>query len=481
MNISCPEGVTVSGSKDIACSTWITLEKNKSGTLLINFENTSGTEQEIGFSFDLTNKDGSLIQRVFEFVKVPGSKEISPYVKVLSPNGGENLSKGGKYKIEWESKNIEKFDIYLDARWERGGPDRLIAANVKGNTLMWVVPDDIVSSSDPYPSNQTPEQYKINVMQSQGLKEIAGDFSDDFFNIGGSINESKASLVIHSPQGGETFANNQKILIGYAAKNISDTLVAYLYHPEYGQVAEYQEVATMPLGTGKGVIELDLAKYKTIDVIQAGEYKIGLCDPKSTGPGGDKDLCVWSNYFTVTDSSSPLTMCTFNRDLTLGSQGDDVSNLQYFLQTRGYLGTSGEDKGYFGASTQAALIKFKTSIGIYPADGYFGAMTRQKVTEQCLSGLKGSAPAYYSSSSIMSKKDEFELGAKNNVIKKIQQFLNSNGYSIETKAGEPGSSGYETDYFGEKTKQALIRFQKDKGITPAQGYFGPKTKAVMGI
>lgn len=40
-------------------------------------------------------------------------------------------------------------------------------------------------------------------------------------------------------------------------------------------------------------------------------------------------------------------------------------------------------------------------------------------------------------------------------------------------------TGYDTGYFGERTKQALIAFQKFTGITPATGYFGPKTIAMV--
>ncbi|MEN9921664.1 MAG: trimeric autotransporter adhesin [Candidatus Parcubacteria bacterium] len=76
---------------------------------------------------------------------------------------------------------------------------------------------------------------------------------------------------------------------------------------------------------------------------------------------------------------------------------------------------------------------------------------------------------------------ELESGATHDFVKTIQKYLNSNGYMVNEKEGEPGSKGYESDYFGEKTKQALIKFQKDKGISPAHGYFGPKTRAAMGI
>lgn len=62
-------------------------------------------------------------------------------------------------------------------------------------------------------------------------------------------------------------------------------------------------------------------------------------------------------------------------------------------------------------------------------------------------------------------------------VKALQQFLNSHGYSVA--ASGPGSSGKETSKFGPATKAALIKYQKAKGITPASGYFGAKTRAAI--
>ncbi|MBU6231288.1 peptidoglycan-binding protein [Patescibacteria group bacterium] len=69
---------------------------------------------------------------------------------------------------------------------------------------------------------------------------------------------------------------------------------------------------------------------------------------------------------------------TFNSDLSLGSQGEDVANLQNWLLQNGFsipAIANGGAPGYFGPQTQAALEAYQRSVGL-PAYGYFGPMTR---------------------------------------------------------------------------------------------------------
>ncbi len=61
--------------------------------------------------------------------------------------------------------------------------------------------------------------------------------------------------------------------------------------------------------------------------------------------------------------------------------------------------------------------------------------------------------------------------------KQLQIFLNNNGFPIASTG--PGSPGKETRYFGPATRTALIKFQTSYNITPAIGYFGPKTRALI--
>lgn len=84
-------------------------------------------------------------------------------------------------------------------------------------------------------------------------------------------------------------------------------------------------------------------------------------------------------------SSTTSTSCgTYTRDLTLGSTGADVVSLQTYLEAKGHLTIpAGTSKGYFGALTQSALAKYQAAMGISPAAGYFGPMTRAKVSGDC--------------------------------------------------------------------------------------------------
>jgi len=71
---------------------------------------------------------------------------------------------------------------------------------------------------------------------------------------------------------------------------------------------------------------------------------------------------------------------TFTTDLTVGSTGAQVTALQTFLVSKGFLTMpAGVAMGYFGSLTKSALAAYQASVGISPAVGYFGPITRAKV------------------------------------------------------------------------------------------------------
>ena len=77
------------------------------------------------------------------------------------------------------------------------------------------------------------------------------------------------------------------------------------------------------------------------------------------------------------------------------------------------------------------------------------------------------------------------VGAKGQDVYQLQQLLNTDPYTRVAAAG-PGAAGAETTYFGNLTKQAVMRWQYKyneildaAGITTPTGFFGPFTRASM--
>jgi peptidoglycan hydrolase-like protein with peptidoglycan-binding domain len=71
------------------------------------------------------------------------------------------------------------------------------------------------------------------------------------------------------------------------------------------------------------------------------------------------------------------------------------------------------------------------------------------------------------------------IGSKGTDVWALQVFLTVDGSGPQSaKLAAVGTTGY----FGPLTARALTEFQAEVGITPALGYFGPKTRAyVYGI
>lgn len=74
------------------------------------------------------------------------------------------------------------------------------------------------------------------------------------------------------------------------------------------------------------------------------------------------------------------------------------------------------------------------------------------------------------------------VGIRDMDVKLLQRFLNLKGFTVSTDG--PGSVGQETEFFGVKTKQALIKFQEAYkvniltpiGLNLGTGFFGPQTR-----
>ncbi|MDB5260497.1 MAG: hypothetical protein JWN37_728 [Candidatus Nomurabacteria bacterium] len=80
---------------------------------------------------------------------------------------------------------------------------------------------------------------------------------------------------------------------------------------------------------------------------------------------------------TITIPVSASTTYSFTKNMMLGSRGIEVTNLQAFLITGGYLKLDAPT-GYFGGLTRAAVAKWQKAMKL-PNTGYFGAMSRAMI------------------------------------------------------------------------------------------------------
>jgi hypothetical protein len=135
------------------------------------------------------------------------------FVKVLFPNGGEQLVAGNTYWITWEAKNVEKIDILLV---ERKGEDRtyvnerIIAEGLLPtgeNKYKWNIPIDL-----------PPSKYILLISGDNGLVE---DFSDDYFVVSDSLSIQEKEKMLREMLRGEFTIEGNEI--------VSSVLEPYLH------------------------------------------------------------------------------------------------------------------------------------------------------------------------------------------------------------------------------------------------------------
>ena len=126
------------------------------------------------------------------------------------------------------------------------------------------------------------------------------------------------------------------------------------------------------------------------------EFTLGDTRDSNIAALGGIDLLssVTNATFTLTgDPYAPTSSYTFSRNLKVGMRGEDVRQLQKFLNENGFViasagdGSKGRETDYFGNLTKTAVIRFQethtgdilTPVGLTRGSGYFGPSTRNKI------------------------------------------------------------------------------------------------------
>ncbi|MEA5592976.1 peptidoglycan-binding domain-containing protein [Rivularia sp. UHCC 0363] len=175
-----------------------------------------------------------------------------------------------------------------------------------------------------------------------------------------------------------------------------------------------------------------------------------------------------NNRFTLPLISlvTTLTMLGSSSEVFAQQKGDNnsqVKNVQSCLKKLGYF--NGPVNGNFGSMTETAVKKFQQANKI-PAIGNVGPQTQAALQRKCGggSGNRGSS----SNSNSNSCQNELRSGCSGPAVTKLQQDLKALGIY----------NGPVTGRFLQLTTDAVIKFQRQKGINPI-GVVGPQTSEAI--
>lgn len=168
----------------------------------------------------------------------------------------------------------------------------------------------------------------------------------------------------------------------------------------------------------------------------------------------------------------------WDKDLKLGSTGEEVRALQKVLINEGVWTAEVGATGYFGPITKTALAKFQEKYGqdiLKPFDlesgtGYFGSKTKAYLESLSLSALLVEQEE-------LTFNRNLSLGMRGDDVKILQEILIREGVWQRSDVGATG-------YFGSITQAAVIKYQekyaseilRPLGLTKGTGFVGPSTR-----
>lgn len=238
---------------------------------------------------------------------------------------------------------------------------------------------------------------------------------------------------------------------------IDSTLGVYNYYSNQGRVYRTPKVGDIVVCVKKEdnsyshtaiVRSVSGINFKTID--GNSNNQVESLDRETTS-------AKYSYYFCRPAYGSSSSGDTGSSDnLSMGSTGEAVRDMQRKLIALGYsCGSAGAD-GDFGQGTYNAVCAFQRAHGL-DVDGVIGPATKAAINA-----------AYSGSSSGGSSTATLSIGSYGADVKDMQRKLIALGYSC-------GSAGADGD-FGQGTYNAVCAFQRANGLD-VDGIIGPMTRS----
>ena len=292
------------------------------------------------------------------------------------------------------------------------------------------------------------EATRAALYEAAGITYTAGSSSSGTSSSNSSV--SSAGTTLRYDMRGDAVLKLQQDLskLGYYSGTIS------------GHFGSKTEAAVMSFQKANGLSADGIAGSKTLAKI-------------ATALGNSSSSSSSSNSSSSNSSSSSSSSL-----LKQGTKSEAVRTLQQNLKTLGYY--TGSVTGNFGPLTKEAVYSFQKANGL-SADGVAGEKTLAAISSKLKGGSSSGSSNNSSSSSSSSSNSSssstssllntsitLQQGTKNDEVLKLQNMLTSLGFYTGNKTGN----------FGEKTADAVIAYQKSKGLT-ADGIAGKKTLAAI--
>lgn len=355
-----------------------------SETLIIPNNVKTGNNYVFAFTIFETSSKWQMAKSGTFTINSSDLTDDTPSITVLSPKGGEVYKAGDKITVKWNTENISadtRMFIRLDGDYTTYDKAINNGTTISKNDGYEVV---TLPTDDTWPGMKFGKKYKISI-QTYPDEETIG-YSNSLFSVNSNVSTEDSILRILSPRGGENFVQGNLNKISWAGGTnivkIALSNSSYKTSEDMG-ILGWIELNGKPNSslTWDGMSVSDLAgdihwnvvpgKYKIVVVSEDKNknYCMGDLEGDCSFDFNDKTFTISSPDTTTTTTPTTGTTSPSSRTLKLGVKGDDVKELQEFLDLLA--------DGSFGPKTRAKVIEWQKANGL-TADGAFGNMSRQK-------------------------------------------------------------------------------------------------------
>ena len=297
-------------------------------------------------------------------------------ITVVSPSGGETWPTGSAQYIRW-SGNVpithKIMIIRLRDSAGKGAEYNLLTDTINDGLEQIIVPATLAAG-----------YYTVEIKTLVNNETVFGRSNSPFSIVISTSTPTPISADLTPPTisnirvvQGETIANSACVNFYWETNEPSKSTLVYAASPLTNQT-HFSASAYNNYTTSHNLNGCDLSfntqyyfKIYSTDVagntVESGEQ---IFTPTSTLVSTPIPTSVPAPTLT------PTTQSNFSRNLTMGSTGSDVKQLQALLVNE--VGYSADlITGYFGRITRDAVKRLQEKYGVKPMFGYFGELTRK--------------------------------------------------------------------------------------------------------